>query len=206
LCSTGACEDGTVSLCEMIAYGCAWMRGCNDDIGGMTRAAYIWHNGECYCWDTNSDVWNPAACGSGICCDAGRPATDVTAATGGGLASVTISLLEESGEWLLTVELGPDPGVSASAVELVVPKRWSVGAVNDGGEHDATFGKIKWGPFLDDTARTLTATLRGPAPRTVTFERASRLRQGSRSDAQLMKLFRGTASFDGVNQPIVVEE
>jgi hypothetical protein len=35
-CTTGACADGQVSMCELVGYACAWMRGCNDDLAGMT--------------------------------------------------------------------------------------------------------------------------------------------------------------------------
>jgi hypothetical protein len=205
-CSTGACEDGSISLCEVISYACAWMRGCNDDIGAMTRAAYIWHNGECYCWDAGADNWVSTACGGGsICCAAGRSTAAATPSVPVGFSSLEVSPIGDSSQWLVTVQLAPAPGTSASAVELVVPKRWRVTSVDGGGQHDSTFGKIKWGPFFEDTPRTLSATLEGPSTRSLDIARASSGRR-TRLDSPSGPGIKGTVSFDGINQPLGLKD
>jgi predicted esterase len=61
-CSCGTCGDGRIQMCEMIGYACAWKDGCNDDLAGMTRAAFIWKAGECYCWDSSEQTWMPTTC------------------------------------------------------------------------------------------------------------------------------------------------
>ena len=61
-CTCATCEDGKIELCEMSGYACAWKKGCNDDLAGMTRAAFIWKSGECYCWDTEEEAWLPTDC------------------------------------------------------------------------------------------------------------------------------------------------
>jgi hypothetical protein len=69
-CSCATCQDGRIELCELIGYACAWKRGCNDDLAGVTRAAYIWKNGECYCWNQAQQNWFPIASPppAGGCC------------------------------------------------------------------------------------------------------------------------------------------
>lgn len=61
-CSCATCEDGRVEACEMSGYACAWKRGCNDDLAGMTRSAYVWMRGECYCWDGVDENWYLTDC------------------------------------------------------------------------------------------------------------------------------------------------
>lgn len=70
-CADGTCGDGRITMCELTSYACAWKVGCNDDMAGMTRAAYIWKNGECYCYSAADNTWHTTVCpppASG-CCD-----------------------------------------------------------------------------------------------------------------------------------------
>jgi hypothetical protein len=64
------------------------------------------------------------------------------------------------------------------------PENWTVSGISHEGTYDALTRKVKWGPFFDDTARTLTYEVMPPADTTGT------------------KQFQGTASADGENSPI----
>jgi hypothetical protein len=209
-CTTGACEDGTMSLCEVISYGCAWVRGCNDDISGVTRAAYIWRNGECYCWDGVVQNFVPRDCSSeGPCCTAGATAStsqEFSPSLGSALASIGGERQQRGlREWYVSIDVVPVPGTSASAAELALPKGWRVVAIGEDGAFDSVNGKIKWGPYFGDTSRTLTAAIRpgGKHP----DAKAGRL--SGTLDAQAMNAISrelsGTVSFDGVKVPINFE-
>ncbi len=202
-CATGSCLDGSVSLCEVIAYGCAWVRGCNDDIAGVTRAAFIWRNGECYCWDEIALNFVPTTCGLGnTCCPggggvaAGTP--DVPAALDAESAGVARAIRQGGlRKWSVSIEVAPTVGTSAVAAELIVPTGWKVISVGEDGAVDGVNGKIKWGPYFDNATRTLTATI-GLAMERGTTKAVRELDKTSPS-------LRGTVSFDGVNLPIKFE-
>jgi hypothetical protein len=198
-CTTGACLDASMSLCEVIAYGCAWVRGCNDDINGLTRAAFIWRNGECYCFDEAAQEFIPTACGAGdSCCaaDSSVAASPIVSAPDSARVRADRALARNGAwSWYVSIDVIPPIGTAASAAELIVPTGWKVVAVGEEGAFDTEHGKIKWGPFLDDAGRTLTATLEPKIGRTA---------GKSRSSATAEKLgLRGTVSFDGVNHPLV---
>ena len=80
-----------------------------------------------------------------------------------------------------TVRAVPPPGTLASAVEVTVPRSWTISAIGDGGSWDDAHHKVKWGPFFGD------------APLTLTFE-AQSLRLSRKGVG-----FTGVASYDGVN-------
>jgi hypothetical protein len=84
------------------------------------------------------------------------------------------------------VELRAEPPSSARAwaVEDRPPVGWTVSLISNDGFFDAATGKVKFGPFTDTTARTLTYQLTPPASAT-----------GRRE-------FGGAASIDGVSYPI----
>ena len=205
-CGAGACEDGQVTLCEVIGYACSWMRGCNDDLSGMTRAAYIWRSGECYCWDDGQQKWMPTSCpapDSG-CCPAGTPGSS------GGSAAVevststlevpsTLSAVRDKAvrAWNVPVTIEAPSGTTAAALEVQVPGGWVVTTISDDGTWDATHRKIKWGPFFDDLSRTVMFQVR-PAVES-DGGKTRTLRGGLRSIG-----LSGTVSFDGVNHPITV--
>lgn len=61
-----------------------------------------------------------------------------------------------SGEAILvTIEVTPSEAVVAYAVEDQPPSGWSIADINQGGEFDPANAKVKWGPFTDKVARTL---------------------------------------------------
>lgn len=84
------------------------------------------------------------------------------------------------------VELRADPpeGTFAYAVEDRPPTGWRVSEVSDDGAFDIVNGKVKFGPFLDDSARTLKYRLTPPSTATGAFE------------------FTGSSSVNGATYPI----
>ncbi len=209
-CAAGACHDARITLCEVIAYACAWMHGCNDQMADLTRGGFVWRNGECYCWEEADQNWYPSECGAEqvlACGDYGQGASAAAASNGGHLAAGGTATLRtgspvrgaQSGDCEVTIELVPKSGTSAVAAELIVPKGWNVVAVDDGGRFDTTHRKIKWGPYFDDSSRTVVARFRSGGGCSGKTGRIS----ASRAVSQPVQ---GTASFDGVNREITVEK
>jgi len=85
----------------------------------------------------------------------------------------------------VTLTAVPASGTSVYAVEDAPPTGWVVSNISDNGAFDSTTGKVKWGPFFDNTTRNLTYTVTPPAGAT-----------GSQT-------FAGVGSFDGTNVDIV---
>jgi hypothetical protein len=205
-CGTGSCEDGQVTLCEVIGYACSWMRGCNDDLSGMTRAAFVWRSGECYCWDDGQHAWLPTPCPGP---DSGCCPSNTSGSIGGSAAvDVSVSVIEVPSTltairdkavhaWNVPITIEAPSGTAVAALEVQVPAGWVVTTISDDGAWDAAHRKIKWGPFFDDLSRTVMFQIR-PA---LDLEGGKTwvLRGGPRSIG-----LSGTVSFDGVNYPIAV--
>jgi hypothetical protein len=204
-CTASTCADGQVSLCEVIGYACAWLRGCNDDLSGVTRAAFVWRNGECYCWSDADQNWIPTDCstmGSGCCgpTTSGLPTSDNTASAGSATVRVTPKGGTRSGTtktWSVALAINAQPGTSAVAAEMTAPKGLQLANISDGGVWDDVNRKVKWGPFFDGASRTLTFDLVGSA-------KAPTEKPGRLSSADRLHGLAGTASFDGINRPIEV--
>lgn len=186
--------DGRVELCEVIRYACAWKRGCNDDLTGVSGAAFVWMTSECYCWDIIGMSWRADTCGqspSGCCGGVGQGQVSIAAViTGSTLVtvdSVRRGFRDKSRGYQITVSIDPPIGTSAIALDLQIPKGLVVSVVSNGGEWDRLHGKVKWGPFFSDQLLTVTVTVYGSLRRD--FERN----------------FIGTVSYDGKNYPIVME-
>ena len=65
--------------------------------------------------------------------------------------------------FVVVLRADPPEGTFAYAVEDRPPTGWSVTDVTDDGAFDVTTGKVKFGPFTDDAARTLTYRVTPPA-------------------------------------------
>ncbi len=213
-CGDDVCNNGMITLCEVIGYACAWMTGCNDDLAGMTRAAYVWRNGECYCRDDAQENWFPSPCpppASGFCPNDGAAANSpmggvassaATAPLVGGVESVAPVQLDRvprrDRERTGTITIEASQGTSVVALDVHVPNGWRVTAVSDGGAWDELHRKVKWGPLFEDLSRTVTFTVRRSMRNaTPTHPRLSR--------EPRVRGFTGTVSFDGINQSIAVE-
>jgi hypothetical protein len=81
----------------------------------------------------------------------------------------------------VTLTVTPDASTQVYAVEDTTPLGWAVSNINNNGAFDSTNRKVKWGPFLDNAALTLTYVVTPPAGETGT------------------KTFVGSVSFDGVS-------
>jgi hypothetical protein len=86
----------------------------------------------------------------------------------------------------VTLEIAPSPAARACAVEETIPLGLLITNITGGGEFDAVSRKIRWGPFLDSTARTVSYQVSPPA--------------GTGSIPA--PCFAGVASFDGRSVPI----
>lgn len=194
--------DWRITMDELTAYSTAWRMGnTNDSASGnpsganiafppisyVTRAGMLWKNGEYYtldpavtapplCWVSlpkaqASGLEDPASPAGGtpeFC-----PAQSTMPANYQGGVGFTVSLV-----------IQPKAGTSAYAVEETIPAGWVVANVSDNGWFQSATRKVRWGPFLDDTTRTLAYTV-VPAV-----------------DAPRLCTFQGVASFDGVDVPI----
>ena len=64
-----------------------------------------------------------------------------------------------STKFTVTITATPSANISNYAVEDVPPVGWTIGVISHSGVFDAQNGKVKFGPFFDTTARTLTYEL-----------------------------------------------
>lgn len=147
---------------ELTAYAAAWKGGATNWPAGptpipltyVTRAGFIWKHGEAYKFDGSKAAplcWVPT-----------QPATAPLAADGAVAAS------ERSGEGLvhpgasmdIQIKITPPTATTAYAVEEHIPTGWAVTNISNDGKLEA--GVIRWGIFLDNTARTLTYTVTPP--------------------------------------------
>jgi hypothetical protein len=194
----------------VIGYACAWLAGCNDDLAGMARAAYLWKNGECYCWDEVQENWFPTSCpppDSGYCAAASPPqalsgqvalARVVASATAKtSVRSIRSRRVGTTQEVKMPITIEAPEGTSVMALEIEVPSGWKVVDISDAGQWDEAHRKVKWGLFFDDLSRTVTFTARRSVDKVSTKLR--RL-----TDEAGVVGFLGRVSFDGVNHPITV--
>ncbi len=197
-CSCGTCNDGRIELCELVGYACKWQRGCHDHISFVTRAAYLWLNGEIYCfdeelgnWDAVDDTVDLCGCCSESSFDPG-PLPTIPLANHAHLEVVRQS---RAGEPLrttsVTTYIKPLPVTTAMALEVVVPPGWEVTSIAAHGAWDAVHRKVKWGPFLDGAPTELTFHVAHPTALLRTRPRAA-----------FAPVFRATIAFDGVAYPV----
>ena len=158
-CSNITCGDGRVELGEMTGYACAWKRGCNDDIACMTRAAFIWKNGECYCWDQVQQNWYPTSCpapASGVCAgsfSACEAMVLMDRFVPGSVPLVTRVVSQpnlQTGEVVVELHIALPPEGTVVALEERIPGGCQVSAVDNAGVFDPVNEKIKWGPFFNE--------------------------------------------------------
>lgn len=208
-CTDGLCRDGQITVCELTGYACAWKRGCNDDITGVARAAFVWRNGECYCWDDTQQNWFPTPCSPDAfgCCNSSSIGAIIDYDTP---ARASISVSENNfpriqpvhrnrykmiPELNVPISIEAPEGSTVMALEVKVPKGIRVTEISDGGEWDEIHRKIKWGPFFEKLSRTISFKISAAMSKIIakTNRTMDRLRMAG---------FSGTVSFDGLNHPI----
>lgn len=89
---------------------------------------------------------------------------------------------------LVTIRIVPPMNTTFYVVQDTPPNNWSVGVISDNGFFDTVNKQVKFGPFLDGQARALTYEVTPP--------------QGDSG----LKLFAGTASFNGLDTPLSGDE
>jgi hypothetical protein len=153
-------KDFSIVVDEVTSYAAAWKGGdTNIPISYVTRAGFIWKNGEAYkfdssiqpplCWIPTQSVSTPVAAG------ATTPDSDPSRSGDGQTQPGATANLK--------IHILPPAGTSAYAVEEHVPVGWAVTNISDDGSYDATTGIIRWGVFFDATERTFSYTLTPPA-------------------------------------------
>jgi hypothetical protein len=84
-------------------------------------------------------------------------ASSVTVSSGGGGSTVVRAILTGGvGQADVSLLVTPAPSVSVYAVEDAVPAGLTASSINESGSWDSVNRKVKWGPFFDSSARTLT--------------------------------------------------
>ena len=177
---------------EITGYGAAWKRGSAWDQGPspvpddyVTRAGFLWRRGEAYRFDSTVASaplwWVPAPATQGL-----NPSRSVALQSlAGSSRSTAISELpatyQPGVQFVVTIRVTPASDASAQTISDTPPAGWLISDVSDGGAVDAANGKVKWGPFFDSQARTLTYRVTPPAT------------------AAGLATFSGNLSVDGVN-------
>ncbi len=178
--------DDVVSADEFANYAALWRKGVRSDvdtagvpIGYMTRAGFLWKAGGGYRFDP-SVLRLPQAWVSTDPTAEPRPGIDFLPPIflGGAidfgtniLPRIPVSYLfaevpriEGETKYPLVVRTGPRKGIRAHAVEIHFAVGTELAEISDDGVFDAQAGILRWGPFLDDAPRQLTAVVATPAP------------------------------------------
>jgi hypothetical protein len=176
--------DSVMSIGEVTTYGSAWKNGSMWQnppnpipVSYVTRAGFLWKNGENYRSDPSAGTcplcWVNASGRSGT-----ERADEFSAIR-------QLPAIYQPGQ-AFSVSIAVNPGsVSSYAVEEQPPAGWTVSNINYGGSFDAVNKFIKYGPFMDQTVRTLTYQI---TPSATAFG---------------AYVFSGTASYDGHDFQII---
>jgi uncharacterized delta-60 repeat protein len=166
-------EDWLLGIGEVTAYGSAWRHGAvwpvapnPIPIDYVTRAAALWKGGEAYTLDGSGTP--PPGCWVNVGWDFQvAPKAQSGVATPAPLletASRSLPAIYVPGEPLnVSVAAAPGASVQAYAVEDTLPPGWRPTAISHDGEFDTAQHRVKWGPFLDHTPRTLSYEVLPPA-------------------------------------------
>jgi len=171
-------DDWRMVINEVTGYATAWRTGQTwpeppnpIPIAYVTNAAFLYRSGEVYHYVLGA--YPPYA-----------PGTEMLLVGDGAAWSTFAAMAWAPGTpFAVRVQVTPNPSTLAWAVEDAPPSGWTVSGISHGGVWDSVNAKVKWGPFLDQTARLLQYTITPAAG------------SGVRS-------FAGTASFDGHDVPI----
>ncbi len=159
-------SDWLLTINEVTAYGAAWCRGETwpqppnpIPMDYVTRAAFLWRGGECYELDLST---NAPLCW--VNCEVGNsestPLFEAGHLTAASIVQRQVAPTYVPGEPLtVTLTASPAPSASAYALEELVPDDCTVSAISHDGELDPVNRRLKWGPFLDHAARTVSYRL-----------------------------------------------
>lgn len=175
-------RNGAINISELVAYGSAWSRGAawpvppsSIPITYVTNAGLIWKQGETYHHDAAQDPpFVP-----------GATRTRSTVPRGMATASARSSASSYRPNRAVRFTISARPNRTSSwALEEKVPSGWTVKQIDSSGRLVARTNTIRWGPFSDNRARTLTYVCVPSATATGT------------------QRFTGTVSADGKARPV----
>jgi hypothetical protein len=153
-----------MTLGEMTAYGAAWKRGAPwpktptpIPPAYLARAIELWRGGEAYGFDAG--ITNPPAWW--IVSTNVFPPAAVPEPFAAGQVSTNSTVLRDAPRFftngvpvLFSLKVTPATNVLVYAVEEELPAGWEFVTASDGATN-VTRGKLRWGPFFDAKARTL---------------------------------------------------
>lgn len=150
--------DNRITVNELTVYASAWKRGdpwsvhpSPIPLDYVTRAGFLWKNGETYRLDPNLPApvwWNPAPGPRAL-------SPSATATNRAGATWLVPSAYVPGESFQVRVRIAPPSGVSVYALEAQVPETLLVNEVNEGGTFDAVRHVVRWGLFFDSTQREL---------------------------------------------------
>lgn len=161
-----------VTINEATAYGLAWKTGqpwsvtpTNIPIDFVTRAGTLWKGGEFYKLDLNvsasAPLWwvnaTPPTSPSEAVASKKTTVKAVVSSNTDRVAlsnTVTRSMIQTGDQWIITLDVRPATNVEAWAVEETLPAGVAASGISDSGV--VTGDKLRWGPFFDASAKTLT--------------------------------------------------
>ncbi len=189
--------------------GTSWSRPPNPiDINYVTNAGLIWKLGEVYHYDASRtppfvagasiSMLQPNEAmplkmlqalgympglgfGTGAATETAFAANPAAFVSGTAVASFNAANYTPGVGITVTISVTPDASTNVYAVEDTVPAGWVVSGINNSGAFDSNNHKVKWGPYFDNTARSLTYVVTPPTGET-----------GN-------KTFIGSVSFDGIS-------
>jgi len=156
--------DSLMTIGEVTGYGRAWREGESwplspnpIPIDYVTRAVTLWKGGELYvldlamgeppmCWVNLPPLDTPPPADSPL----GRHSDEDTR-----VIQQAPRVYVPGEPMMLAIEVTPGRGAAGYAVEMECQLDGHVSEISDGGRWDNGAGKLKWGPFLDDTPRGL---------------------------------------------------
>jgi hypothetical protein len=188
--------DDRITLKEVTDYILAWKTGGTWPVEPplnapniedyVTRAGAIWKGGEVYVFDndpvTVAPLWWTNAPVVSLLASKAKPEAAAAVKTSLDVKRTVAASYRANQAVPVTVAVGPTDDTKAYAVVETPPTGWTVRNISHEGRWDDKNRKIKWGPFFDQTARTLTyEAVPGPS-------------------ATGAADFAGRGSFDGVGQ------
>lgn len=151
--------DGALTINEVVAYGSAWKLGntwpvepTDIPIDYVTRAAALWLGGEDYYVDTTVSSTPPLYWVNVPLSMRVRPMLGHSHLS---KTSATRTVQPVEGGANITVTVTTAAGVRAWAAQEQLPANTQVSQISNDGVYDSATGLIKWGPFFDVTAQTL---------------------------------------------------
>jgi len=186
--------DDFLTVGELTAYGAAWMRGqswpvepATIPLSYLTRAVELWTGGEFYLVSSQTTTapqcWsNPDSLPAGVA--PGSYSNSVTGDASGTAVAQMSSQYNPGVTKPVKIAVVPATNVAVYAIEEQPPADWAIANISHFGHINPLNGKVQWGPFFDNSPRTLTYEAAPPA------------------NATGHATFIGTASFDGINVPL----